>query len=150
MTLLKEAESRTTINQAIRLGAIKRCLKGKSILVVDDDQSWGHALVKLLESLGASVNTASSGSDCIRLLRSVHFDLILLDILMPEIDGWDVFAMMKNVLQGRQIPVLVLTGLAREGVAENLARLPIPENQVLQKNSPPETILQAIYKILQD
>ncbi|MDR0534264.1 MAG: response regulator [Verrucomicrobiales bacterium] len=140
----------TLAKEEVRLGAIKRCLKGKSILVVDDDPAWSHALVKLLESLGASVNTAVSGSDCIRLLRSVNFDLILLDIMMPGIDGWDVFAMMKNILNGRTIPVLVLTGLSREGVAENLARLPIPENQVLQKNSPPETILQAIYKTLQD
>ncbi len=138
------------LSPAIRLGAVKRCLKGKSsILVVDDDPAWSGALVKLLESLGANVNTAVSGHDCIRLLRSVSFDLILLDILMPGIDGWDVFAMMKNVLHGRQIPVLVLTGLTRDGVAENLARLPIPENLVLQKNSPPEIILQAIYKTLQ-
>ena len=134
---------------AIKLGAIKRCLKNKSILVVDDDPVWNGAIAKLLESLGASINTASNGNDCIRLLRSVNFDLILLDIMMPGIDGWDVFAMMKNVLQNREIPVLILTGLTKEEMAENLTRLPVPENQVLQKNSPPETLLQAIFKILQ-
>ncbi|MDD5261130.1 MAG: response regulator [Methylacidiphilales bacterium] len=132
----------------VKLRAVKRCLKDKSILVVDDDPAWTGAMVKLLESLGASVNSAANGTDCIRLLRSVHFDLVLLDILMPGIDGWDVFAMMKNILQNREIPVLILTGLTKEGVSEKLARLPVPENQVLQKNSPPETILQAICKIL--
>ncbi len=132
----------------VKLRAVKRCLKDKSILVVDDDPAWTGAMVKLLESLGASVNSSANGPDCIRLLRSVHFDLVLLDILMPGIDGWDVFAMMKNILQNREIPVLILTGLTKEGVSEKLARLPVSENQVLQKNSPPETILQSICKIL--
>jgi len=133
----------------LKMGAIKRCLKDKSILVVDDDPTWSGAMAKLLETLGASVNTTSNGADCIRLLRGVRFDLILLDIMMPQLDGWDVFAMMKNTVPDRNIPVLILTGLDREGMAENLARLPVQENQILQKNSPPELILQAIFKTFQ-
>ena len=135
-------------SRTLKIKSLKYHLKGKSILVVDDDPVWTGAIVKLLESLGASVNSAANGQDCIRLLRGVHYDLILLDIMMPGIDGWDVFAMMKNVLGERQVPVLILTGLTKEGVAENLVHLPVQENQVLQKNSPPETILQTILKIL--
>jgi CheY-like chemotaxis protein len=139
----------TGVKEEIRLGTIKHCLKEKSILVVDNDTSWNHALTKLLEDLGANVNIAISGMDCIRLLRAASFDLILLDIRLPDINGWDVFAMLKHIPNGRQAPVLVLTGLSRADLTDNLACLPIPENQVLHKNSPPELILQAMYKILQ-
>ena len=61
----------------------------RNILVVDDDASVLYTVRKVLESAGLSVDTASSGDDCIQKLKEGFKGLILMDIVMPNKDGWD-------------------------------------------------------------
>jgi DNA-binding response OmpR family regulator len=60
------------------------------ILVVDDDRTTRHFLTRVLKSAGHSVSTASDGTLALRQLRRQHFDLILLDIWMPEMNGLEL------------------------------------------------------------
>ena len=81
------------------------------VLVVDDD---GHARKKFcaaLKSLKLDAEPVANGQDALAALRTGGFDLVLLDMLMPEISGLDVLSDMQGDARMRDIPVLVISGL---------------------------------------
>ena len=81
------------------------------ILVVDDDPLNRLQLARNLQQQGHTVTLAENGRQALDLLRSRAFDLVLLDILMPEIDGFEVLERMRNDGSLRDIPVLVISVL---------------------------------------
>jgi len=131
----------TLKEESLKLKSFKKFFRGKTILMVDDDPNWTKALKMLLDTLGASVNTALSGKEAVHYLRAAKYDLILLDIQMPGIDGWDLFAIMKQVCPGQKLPVFFLTGLAEVSQTKFIAKLPLNPERVLQKKMPPLEIL---------
>ena len=89
------------------------------ILVVDDDP---HILVTLqmrLESLGYEALTASDGEKGMDLSRKEEPDVIMLDVVMPEVSGWEVLASLRTDPAFRRTPVIVCTAY----VAEAMGRL---------------------------
>ena len=84
---------------------------GDLVLVVDDDPGMLDLLGRLLARDGYRVATASSGEEGIELARSLHPQAVLLDVLMPHLDGWAVLSTLKNDDTTRAIPVIVLTML---------------------------------------
>ncbi|MFP4257033.1 MAG: EAL domain-containing protein [Desulfobacterales bacterium] len=83
-----------------------------SILVVEDVKSTRFALVRMLMKLGFSlVHEAENGKQALELLRSSGIDLVLLDVMMPEVDGHEVLNTMKKDPDLRQIPVIIITAL---------------------------------------
>lgn len=66
-------------------------LLSKSIMVVDDDESFLELAATFLESEGYEVVTATGGEECLKKLKDTDPDLILLDMMMPRMDGWDTF-----------------------------------------------------------
>ncbi len=87
------------------------------ILVVDDDAVNRRLLTGLLEQDGHRVDTASDGRQALERLHSDPFDLALLDVLMPELDGYGVLAHMKEDDRLRHVPVLMITALDDIGSA---------------------------------
>jgi CheY-like chemotaxis protein len=83
----------------------------KKILVVDDDKDMLLMLEKRLTSEGYSVITATNGTSAIALAKSQHPDIIILDIVMPGMDGGEVAAKLKEHPLTRSIPVIFLTAL---------------------------------------
>jgi adenylate cyclase len=81
------------------------------ILVVDDDAVSRTMLTRLLEQEGHRVDTAADGRQALERLHADPFDLALLDVLMPELDGYEVLAHMKDDEVLRHIPVLMITAL---------------------------------------
>jgi CheY-like chemotaxis protein len=79
----------------------------KSILVVDDDVPTQMLYKALLSRLGHKVVVAAQGAEAIELLRDGDYALIILDLMMPDVSGLDVIAMLRDT--GRDIPVLVCT-----------------------------------------
>ncbi|MBW4519169.1 MAG: SpoIIE family protein phosphatase [Scytolyngbya sp. HA4215-MV1] len=82
-----------------------------SILVVDDVEANRDLLSRRLERQGYLVTVAEDGRQAIALVQSQHFDLILCDIFMPEVDGYEVLAYVKTDPSLRHIPVIVVTAL---------------------------------------
>lgn len=82
-----------------------------SILVVDDQPDNVRALSKILQSRGYQVRQATSGQVALRTANSQPPDLILLDIRMPQMDGYAVCAALKQSPQTREIPVIFLSAL---------------------------------------
>jgi adenylate cyclase len=81
------------------------------ILVVDDDPVSRTMLARLLEQEGHRVDTAADGRQALESLHADPFDVALLDVLMPELDGYEVLAHMKADDVLRHIPVLMITAL---------------------------------------
>lgn len=82
---------------------------GHRIMVVDDEPSITDAVAKLLEKKGYEPIKAYSGKECLEHLKKKKVDLIILDILMPEINGWEVLEHLKKSKKYKSIPVILLT-----------------------------------------
>src|SRR6266852_5231065 len=86
----------------------------KRILVVDDDEN-----ILNLEQKGFEVTTATGGAEALELLAGTVFDLVLLDVMMPEVDGFTVCRKIKEDPRLKDIPVIFLTAKGgREALAE--------------------------------
>ena len=81
------------------------------ILVVDDDQQRLITLVHNLEQQGYAISLAENGKQALEMIQVLAYDLILLDILMPVMDGYQVLEYMKSSDTLRDIPVIVISAV---------------------------------------
>jgi DNA-binding response OmpR family regulator len=86
------------------------------ILVVDDDPSIRQLLTDVLELDGHEIHLAVDGNDGLRLLELTRPDFVVLDVMMPGIDGYDVLKVIRSQ-EGDPLPVLMLTASADPGSA---------------------------------
>jgi CheY-like chemotaxis protein len=104
------------IHKAALLGALDRTVRrpsagGPTILVVDDEPATVEYLRELLRQRGFAVLTAPGGRVGIDLALSRRPDLILLDLMMPEVNGFDVVRALRENSRARQIPIVILTAM---------------------------------------
>jgi len=81
-----------------------------SILIVDDEKTNLVALTQILNS-EYTVYAAKNGQQAIEVAKEFHPDIILLDVLMPDIDGYNAIAELKKIEETKKIPVIFITGL---------------------------------------
>ena len=81
------------------------------LLVVDDDEVLREMAAYTLRQAGFTVAEAENGADALAQLADGHIDLVLLDLLMPGLDGYQVCRQIRSLPQSASVPVLVLTGL---------------------------------------
>lgn len=85
-------------------------LEDARILVVDDNEDNRFTLVRRLQRIGyKKLETAVNGQNALTMLQTDPFDLVLLDIMMPEMDGYEVLERLKKDLQLRHIPVIMIS-----------------------------------------
>ena len=84
------------------------------ILVVDDNSTNRLKLRMAVRALGYKVRAAENGAVALEALRETRYDAVLLDIMMPEVDGFDVLRAMKGDENLRDIPVIVISALDTE------------------------------------
>lgn len=87
----------------------------KRILIVDDEVDLVYLLQVRLKATGYAVAIARDGEECLHKVKSESPDLILLDVLMPKLNGYEVCRILKNDSQTRHIPVVMLTAAVKEG-----------------------------------
>lgn len=95
----------------------------KRILVVEDDADLRELLRMSFRAAGFAVATAGNGIDALTKTRSVAPDLVLLDLVLPELDGFAVCESLRRSPELAGVPIIVLTGLTSE-----LARLAVLES----------------------
>jgi CheY-like chemotaxis protein len=94
-------------------------LKGVTILLTEDDMRTVYALTALLTSKGATVLVADTGREALeQLARHARIDVVLMDIMMPEMDGYEATRQLRRNPRFRNLPVIALTAKAMKGERE--------------------------------
>lgn len=112
------------------------------ILVVDDNDNVRRTVKSVLKSKEPTiqVSEAASGKEALKLMEKMEPDLILLDIMMPEMNGWDVAAEMKSNNRLKEIPIIYLTAkedelskMMGDLSAEDYITKPFDNNDLVQR-----------------
>ena len=113
------------------------------VLIVDDDPDSGGTLAKFLQASGHDVSTVPNGREALMSVLTSAPDVILLDLLMPEMDGPSFLEVIRSYLRLQTLPVVVLTGLVDSPMIERVQHLKV--NAVLLKGkASPEDIQKAL------
>ena len=114
----------------------------KKILVVDDDELVVIAVQVLLRPLGFSVTTSPSGPDALGRAMNDQFDLVILDVNMPEMDGFEVCQKIRQIDSYAETPVMMLT--ARSGEADKQRGMEVGANLYLPKPISPRRLIALV------
>ena len=126
-------------------------MAGKRILLVDDDPDIRDVMTIVLESAGYDVSSASDGQECLDRLRQEKPDLLILDLLMPRIDGFAVYKELQSPGWSSHMPVLIVTSVREEA---SRRRYELETGQTLnissyiEKPITPESLIETVGKLI--
>ena len=129
-------------------------MRSDNILVVDDDPEILSAISGTLESQGYSVVRASSGSQALSILRSEPPALMLLDVVMPETDGFQILEILRNAMWSKWhcLPVVIIVPL-QDGSCKRCYAiergLELGAEDYIEKPVRPEVLLYRVGKALE-
>jgi DNA-binding response OmpR family regulator len=119
----------------------------KLILCIEDEQEMIDLISLILSRRGYEVRGANSGVEGLKIIRQEHPDLILLDLMMPDMDGWTVYQQMKADETTKNIPVIVVT--ARAQSIDKVLGLHIAKvDDYISKPFSPQELLNSIDNVL--
>lgn len=118
------------------------------ILIVDDDRQTRLKLTRDLRSGGYSVESVENGHRALQLLESESFDLVLLDLLMPDMDGFDVLRRMRSDSAMQDIPVVVITADEDEKTEEKCKQL--GADDFIEKSSDPDVFRARVAETIEN
>jgi CheY-like chemotaxis protein len=103
------------------------------VLIVDDDRDLAASLSSTLSEAGYDVRQASNGREATELIVTTSPDLVLLDLMMPNGNGWDVLADLRNAGRENEVPVVVISAYASSPPpgARALLRKPVTRDELL-------------------
>jgi DNA-binding response OmpR family regulator len=119
--------------------------KGKRILIVEDEKPLSHALKLKLTHEGYDVAIAADGEEGVALATKEKFDLVLIDIIMPKMDGFAALSAMKD--SGMKTAVIVLSNLGQQEDIEKAKALGVLDYMV-KSNTPISRIVEVVNAIL--
>lgn len=117
--LVEEGKKEDRSTKYKRLGALNEVLAGKKILVTDDDVRNIFSLTKTLEMYNMKVITAVDGKEALKQLdENPDTNVVLMDIMMPEMDGYEAMQKVRQKRQFRDLPIIAVTAKAMSGDRE--------------------------------
>ena len=122
-------------------------LKHKRILCIEDETEMIDLIRLILSRRGFQVVGAAGGIEGLEMIRQEKPDLILLDLMMPDMDGWEVYQQMKADEEIRSIPVIVVTAKAQS--IDKVLGLHIAKvDDYIAKPFSPQELLSSVEKVL--
>ncbi len=118
--------------------------KSFSILLVEDEENLQEALKLNLELEGYAVTSAYNGTEALKAVQQEYFDLIILDVMLPELDGISVLETIR--LQNNQLPILILS--AKNSSADRVLGLKKGADDYLTKPFNLEELLLRVQKLI--
>jgi DNA-binding response OmpR family regulator len=119
----------------------------RRIVYIEDEQEMIDLVRLILNRKGFEVIGANGGREGLDLVRQESPDLVLLDLMMPDMDGWDVFQQMKADENTRDIPVIVVTAKAQN--IDRVLGLHIAKvNDYISKPFSPQELIESIEQVL--
>ena len=117
-------------------------MSNQKILVVDDDKSIIEIVQAYLEQAGYSVITATSGTSAMQILHTEKPDLLILDLMLPDRDGWDITSTIRNDKRLATIPITMLT--ARVNDSDKIIGLELGADDYVTKPFNPREIVARV------
>jgi CheY-like chemotaxis protein len=96
-----------------------------NVLVVEDDKIMGQMVSDILDDIGFEVTSAPNGMVAFEKLKQQKIDFIVLDILLPELDGFEIYSRLKANPETQDIPVMIMSAWADEKNIEKASRMGI-------------------------
>ncbi len=120
----------------------------KKLLLIEDDKFLAELLGDQFKKAGISYDLALDGEDGLLKARASSYDLVLLDLILPGIDGYEVLRQLKADIELKKIPVLILSNLSQKDEIERGIRLGA-EDFLIKSNFDIGEITRRIKKILE-
>ncbi len=118
-----------------------------SILYIEDDPEMIDLVALILNRQGYEVTGANGGRKGLELASSSRPDLVLLDLMMPDMDGWDVYHQLKSSEFTRNIPVIIIT--ARSQTIDQVLGIQIAKvDDYIIKPFRPDELIESVKKVL--
>ncbi len=118
----------------------------KTILVVDDDQDTLNVIRMKLEPHQIKVCTSQDGAEALRLIRERKPDLIILDVMVPKVSGFNLTRLIKYDTKSKEIPLILLTARTRE--VDRELGMEMGANVYMTKPFDPEKLLKEVQRLL--
>lgn len=115
------------------------------IAIVEDDQTISQMYRFKFEAEGYKVETAENGKLGLELIESMKPDVVLLDLMMPEMTGDQVLAEMRNSPWGKDIKVIILTNMGEQEIPDSVRSLGVSA-VVLKANMTPRQVFELVKK----
>ena len=123
--------------------------KGTKVVVIEDDVEMINLVKLILKKEGFEVTGAMGGRDGLDAIEKNQPDLVLLDLMMPDIDGWEVYQTMKANDQTKHIPVIIITAKAQS--IDKVLGLHIAKvDDYITKPFSPNELVASVRKVLMD
>ena len=116
----------------------------KKVLIVEDERPLAHALELKLQHEGFVVFVASDGQECLNMLKEQKFDVVLLDLIMPVMDGFQVLEQMKQL--PNQSAVFVLSNLSQHEDEDRVLALGA-RKFFIKSDTPLSVIVEEVKKV---
>lgn len=140
-------ESRRPFEQPDAQVELRHLAEARTVLVVDDEPGIRQLLGVILQVEGHRVLEAACGADALALVAQQRVDLITLDVMMPDMDGWEVYQQIKANEETKLIPVIVVT--AKSQSIDKVLGLHIAKvDDYITKPFGPQELLESVEKIL--
>jgi DNA-binding response OmpR family regulator len=114
------------------------------VLIVEDERDLARALARSLEEAGFAVDTAADGEEGLFRIREIQYDAVVLDIMLPKVDGFTVLETVRR--EGIRTPILLLT--ARDGVSDRVRGLNLGGDDYLVKPFAVAELIARIHAII--
>ena len=118
----------------------------KQLLIVEDDPNSREGYRAYLSGAGFTVHTLAGGAHAVDVIRSSTPDLVVLDLGLPDLDGWEVARRLKSDEQTQRIPIVAFSGRSMQH--EQISALRAGCDVYLTKPCPPDRLLSTIRKLL--
>src|SRR5215813_7653401 len=123
-------------------------MPAERILIVDDDEDILLIVQTILSSAGYSAFTAHNGREGVEAARELAPDLILLDVMMPELSGWEVCTTLKNAPETRQIPIAMLT--VKSEIRDLITGMQVGADDYITKPFTRRKLLSTVRRLLEE
>jgi chemosensory pili system protein ChpA (sensor histidine kinase/response regulator) len=145
--MVAQSNSRGSVS-AVPKQARKYFEENRNVLVIEDDKIMGQMVAQILDDAGFDVATATNGTVAFDKLKQHPIDFIVLDILLPEMDGFQIYSKLQATSDTKDIPVLIITAWADEQHIEKASEMGI--RHFLPKPFTEDELLQEIFSLLRD
>ena len=122
----------------------------KKILVADDDEDFLRVARAILEHAGFTIDTAENGEAALKAIKRQKYDLLVLDVVMPKVDGIKLFRMVRKSKRYSKVPVLFISGKAgKMGIDEQQREVIEKANGYVEKPIKTKEFIGHVTKLIE-